>query len=109
MYFAHLEPFTGYDEIISAEDFRTIYNLVLSEARAAGNNLPSWRVVWIMKENEDGSGSDYVCGVFNWADGTIDIARPENLPNKSWRITVSDRRSYPDNSKTIVLADRRPL
>ena len=38
-YNVNLEAFTGISEILEHHDLKTLYKIVISEARAAGNNL----------------------------------------------------------------------
>lgn len=38
-YIVNMVEFTGYNEILEHHDLKALYKIVLSEARAAGNNL----------------------------------------------------------------------
>ena len=69
-----LTPINGTGEIIQSADLRTIYNIAVSEARAAGANLSKptflhiYEVVWDYFEGKRSQPTD--CTISN-IDGTV--------------------------------------
>ena len=70
MYQMCLEPINGCDDILESADFRTLYKIAFSEARAAGQNLSSFKIAIIY----DIDRNEAVAGVSVNENGTIALA-----------------------------------
>ena len=73
MYQMCLEPINGCDDILESADFRNLYKIAFSEARAAGQNLSSFKIAIIY----DIDRSEAVAGVGVGESGTIVLSTPE--------------------------------
>ena len=104
MYYANLEPFTGFDEVIASPSFRTIYSHVIAAAREIMNASGDRRVT-IMQERASGdfgepinaNGSIPLFDVWKWHWGhdSISIYRRSDgthLFTDSGRVFTRERR-----------------
>ena len=75
MYQMCLEPINGCDDILESADFRNLYKIAFSEARAAGQNLSSIKIAIIY----DIDRNEAVAGVSVNENGTIALATTKKL------------------------------
>ena len=81
MYFANIEDFTGEKDIwISAEDFRTVYNKVMSLARKASSEGVTGLSRVEIKKNR-GCCYELICIIWVWPSGCIHVTtrNPDKL------------------------------
>ena len=79
-YIVNMKEFVGYDQILKNSDLKTLYKIVVSEARAAGNNCPNYADAFI----RDSNGRS-ICLVCNY-HGQIIVANSRN--------SITIRRAY---------------
>ena len=72
-YIVNMKEFVGFDEILENSDLKTLYKIVVSEARAAGNNLVNYANAFI----RDNNGRP-ICLVCNY-HGQINVAGNQNV------------------------------